>query len=365
MLFHPNDRILLTRKTFGAAADEIKAISQAMQTRQIQELFKQAHGRYPKAVMSREGRLTYNFKKTITPEGNIIGMGIDQGITGLHFDKIVNDDFITLRDRISKAERERTKEIVREIQTNIIDPGKGSIWTGTPWHREDAWKVINTFCPIARYPISENCFLPAELVEMKKRTTTPYLYSANYELDLKKDESLLFSEPIFSTGWDYSKPGVMAQVDAAYDGTHFCALTIASPTRKEGGNQYYQAIGFAYPGNIKDWVPQIAKLCKKYRVGYVYTESNPDKGYTADKMREHGLRVKDYSEGMNKYLKISTCLFDAWPFIEWSPDCDEEYMMQITDWKEGIEPDDAPDSASSLFREAFGGKKKSAWALYQ
>jgi hypothetical protein len=365
MLFHPNDRILLMRKSFKAAAEVIKAISQAMQTIEIQHLFKQAQGKFPKSTVDREGNLTYSFKRTITPEGNITGMGIDQGVTGKHFDKILSDDIITLRDRISRAEREHTIEMIREIATNIIDPGKGSGWTGTPWHREDGWKEIRSFCRISRYPISQYNFIGQAALEQKKRTTTPYLFSANYELELGKDESLLFSEPVYSKGWDYSKTDVVAQLDAAFEGDHYCALTIASPLRPDGADKVYQAVGYVYPGNVKDWIPKIVKLCKKYRVRYIHVETNPDKGYTADKLAEYGLRVKTYAEGQNKHLKISTCLYEVWPRIEWSPETEDEYMIQITEYKEGVEPDDAPDSAASLFREAYPKRSVAARAMYE
>jgi hypothetical protein len=378
MLFHPDDRILLTRKSFKVAAEVIKAISQAMQLREIQELFKQAHGRYPQARINREGNLTYSFKQTITPEGNVTGMGIDQGITGHHFDRIINDDIITLRDRISRAERERTIEMVREIATNIIDPEKGCGWTGTPWHREDGWRIIKSFAPIARYPISgtsycstakkqmKNNFIGEEAIEKKRRTTTPYLYSANYELELGKDESLLFSDPLWPRRWDYSIHSAMCQLDTAFDGDHYCALTIAAPIRKEGGNQWYQAVGFTYPGNVEDWESTISRLCKKYRVKYVYVETNADKGASAKRLAARGLRVKPYAEGMNKHAKIGTYLYAVWPYVEWAAETDEEYMSQVIEYKEGITPDDAPDSAASLFKEAFskeGAARLARWEM--
>jgi hypothetical protein len=247
--------------------------------------------------------------------------------------------------------------------TNIIDPGKGSIWIGTPWHRDDAWKVIQTFCEIAKYPISEYNFLGPEEADKKRMTTTPYLYWANYELDLLSDESLLFSDPSYSEGWDYTARDAIAHVDAAYDGDHYCALTIASPLKK-AGEDMYQAIGFTYAGNIKNWIPEIVRLCKKYRVRYIYCETNPDKGYTADKLDEYGMRTKSYGEGMNKHLKITTYLFDVWNRILWDPATADEYMVQVTDYKEGNEPDDVPDSAASLFREGFTRHSSSARPKY-
>jgi hypothetical protein len=353
MLFHPNDRIALIRKNFKAAADVIRAIAGAMEKEEVQAIFKLAHGARPLPKIAREGVLKYSFKGTDTPEGNLTALGLDSGITGLHFDKIICDDIITLKDRISRAERERTKEIVREIATNIIEPGKGSAWIGTPWHRDDAWKAIRGFCPVVKYPLSRYNFVGEKEAERKRITTTPFLYQANYELQIGNDEAALFSEPVYSPGWDYFRSGVLAHVDAAYDGDHYCALTIAAPIRKEGDSQYYQIVGFTYPGNVKDWADEITRLCRKYRAGAVYVETNPDKGYTADKLRDKRLRVKDYAERMNKHLKISTHLYNVWPYLEWDPDTDEEYMSQVTDYREGAEPDDAPDSAASLFREGF------------
>ena len=365
MLFHPNDRILLTKKSFKATAEIIKAISQAMQKTEIQELFKQAHGRYPKAKVDREGILTYSFKNTITPEGNIMGMGIDQGLTGYHFDKVINDDIITLRDRFSRAEREKTDEAVMEIATNIIDPGKGSGWTGTPWHLKDAWRIIRKFAKIAQYPISKYNFLGEEAIERKKRTTTPYLYAANYELELRKDESLLFSDPVWPRRWDFSIRGAVGQLDTAFDGDHYCALTIMAPTRKDGTQQIYQGVGFAYPGHVKDFESRVVQLCNKYQVKQLHVEKNADQGESAKRLGNKGLRVKPYAESMNKHNKISTYLYPVWPYIEWSDETDEEYMSQITEYKEGVEPDDAPDSAGSLIREAFrstgGGRAKYEW----
>ena len=198
-LLQPNDRIALIRKSFNDSATVVSAVRQAMELPQIKELFKYAHGFYPKAIMAKDGKLRYNFKTTITPEVSFTAHGIDSSLTGMHYDKIICDDIITLKDRVSKAERERTKEIVNEIATNIIDPGKGSIWVGTPWHKDDAWNEINSFTDIAMYPISKFNFLGENAIENKKRTTTPFLYSANYELEIKRDETSLLSEPKISS----------------------------------------------------------------------------------------------------------------------------------------------------------------------
>lgn len=357
MLFHPDDRIAIIRKNYQDAADVVHTIADAMERDEITALFQAAYGHTVRATICKAGGLTYSFKATNTPEGNVTALGIESGITGSHFDKILCDDIITLKDRTSRAERKRTIEMVREIATNIIEPGKGSIWIGTPWHRNDAWTVINQFCDIAQYPLSTYNFLGDEEAERKRRSTTPYLYAANYELELLSDESLLFTEPVIAQDWDFLQTGAVAHLDAAFGGADYCALTIAAPLRQEGKHTIYQIVGFAHVGNVRQWIPEIAGLCKKYRVRHIYLETNPDQGYTAEKLQDAGMRTKPYFERQNKHIKISTYLFDVWRDLAWAPETDEEYMAQIVDYREGSEPDDAPDSAASLFREAFPSKR--------
>lgn len=364
-LLKPNDRIALIRKSFNDSATVVSAVKQAMELPQVKELFKFAHGFIPKATMAKEGKLRYNFKTTITPEVSFTAHGIDSSLTGMHYDKIICDDIITLKDRVSKAERERTKEIVNELATNIIDPGKGSMWIGTPWHKEDAWNEINRFADIAMYPISQFNFLGEKAVEAKKKTTTPFLYSANYELEIRRDENSLFSEPKMAEGWDYSKRSY-AHIDCAYDGNHYCALTIVSPLDNDDPTlaRKFQAIGFTYPGNCKAWANEVARLCRKYKARFLLNETNPDKGYFANQMEKLGVRMKTYVESENKHIKISTNLYEYWENIYWSPDTDPEYLNQIIDYREKSEPDDAPDSCATLFREICKPSKSKSRALW-
>jgi len=366
LLFNPNDRIAIVRKHFGNAAEVVNAVASAMDLPQTQEAFRFRHGDYARFKVKRDGKLTFNFKKRVTPEPSVLALGIDGEFTGKHFDKIVADDFVTLRDRTSKAERRNTKMVVMELATNIIDPGKGSAWIGTPWHRDDAWRVVNSFCPIAKYSVGKFGYIVGdEWIEKKRKMTTPALFAANYDLNLISDKSLMFQDPVWPRKWDFSVRNAVAQLDTAFDGDHYCALTIVAPTRREEGKQIYQAVGFTYPGNIEDWEAQIEKYCRKYRVKYIHVETNADKGTSAKRLKARGLVVKPYSEGMNKHVKIGLHLYPVWPYIEWDGDTDDEYMNQILDYREGSEPDDAPDSAAALFREEFSadgsGRAKYEW----
>lgn len=345
MLFHPNDRIAIIRKSFTDAAAILFTVRQMMKTNEIRYLFHLAHQMYPEAAVHRDGKLVYNFKGTKTPEGNIDAYGIDTGITGKHYDKIICDDIITIKDRISRAERERTKLNVGELK-NIIDPGKYAAFIGTVWHKEDAWKIL----PKPKvYTINDLNIWTEEQKREKKKEVTPSMWSINYLLKHTSAENALFSEIKYSKWkWKYDK--VVGQIDSAYKGTHYTAITFMG---KDNSEDKIDAIGWVFKENIKDKLDWIITKYQKYRVGTVYIEDNADKGFVADELRKREMLVEDYHENMNKHLKIESHLYKQWHNIYYDEDTDDEYLSQICDYEEGAEPDDAPDSAASLCRAAF------------
>lgn len=344
LLFNPDDRVGIIRKTFTDAANVVKTIREIMQIPIIMELFKFAHGYYPKLKTKREGILTFNFKKTITPEGSINAFGINNTLTGVHLDKIGFDDFVTADDRISKAKRDNTKFRIREIRTNIIEtePGKTCFFLGTPWHKNDAW----TICPEPlKFSIYKTGILSEQEIEDKRKKTTKSLFSCNYELIHMPEEGKLFANPNYSK-WVYSVVGTIGHIDAAFDGIATNALTFYA----KKGNNKIQGFGKVYPGHVKDWIDVIEAEYKKRRCKKIYVEKNADKGYTAKLLKDRNLVVSDYDEGMNKHEKISAFLYDQWENIEWDEKTDPEYLLQIVEYEKGEKPDDAPDSAASLIQ---------------
>ena len=365
-LLHPEDRIAIVRKSYMDACSIVKSVAQAMDNEYIRCLFYTVQGIDPRPTTRKEGVLQYNFKRSITPEPSLKAHGLDGSLTGFHYDKIICDDIITLKDRVSQAEREKTNEVIRELVTNIIDPGKGSLWIGTPWHKDDGWNVINSFADIAKYPASKYWFLGKEALEDKRAATTPFLFAANYELEILNDENALFQNPKFFAGWNYTKRCV-AHVDAAFDGDHYCAFTILQPKKEFEMSKATElrAIGHVYAGNIKDWMPNIVQWCRQFHVLYLYMEDNADKGFAADKLREQGVRCRTYHETQNKHAKIATNAYLWWQKTEWHTSTDDEYINQFLDYHEGEEPDDAPDSMASLIRETMSQKVTKYRSLYE
>jgi hypothetical protein len=348
LLFFPNARIFLIRKTFAEAARYVRVISSCFNKPELQALFHEVHGLIPEKTTDNAGELSFNFKTSGTAESNITAYGIGTAITGGHTDVIIADDIITLEDRTSRAERESVKEHIRELAANIIDPGKLTIWLGTKWAQGDGWDVIGEFTEIKKYPVEQYNFLPKEEIEEKRRRLTPFLFAVNYSLELMADEALLFQEPRYGP-FDvetWRTMPVIAHVDAAYGGEDTCAMTIMA------GNH---AIGFSHEGHIQGWYEFIKAQYKKYHCREILLETNSDKGYVAKELRALGLNTNTYAEQSNKAIKISTYLYGAWSDIIWYEGTDPNYMEQILDYRPGGGGhDDAPDSAACCIRQLKG-----------
>ena len=209
LLFHPSDRIALIRETYTEAAKTLDTIKKYMESPALKSLFAFAHHKEPFAVRSPEGSVLYSFKRTVTKENSIDAYGINQVPTGSHYDRILCDDIVTINSRLSRACRERVKQGVLEIVTNIIDPGKSCYFVGTPWHYDDAWAMKNDegklVIPEAlKFRPQDTGILSPQELEEKRSTTTASLFAINYMLDTSvKDEGQIFDEPIYGE-WDWS-----------------------------------------------------------------------------------------------------------------------------------------------------------------
>lgn len=350
LLLNPNARIAIVRKTYADAADAVATIAKSFENPKIRELFKAVNGSYPEFTKRKEGVITMSFKETITPEGSVNAFGLNSPFTGRHFDFILCDDISTIKDRLSKAEREFTKTIWMELSTNIIDRGKPCCYVGTPWAKEGVESII----PKPKKFSINDCDLisPEELADIRSKTT-PSLFAANYELEFVADDDALFKDPQFGE-WETKKINrVVAHVDAAYGGDDYVALTIGAE-RHDG---MIQMVGFTYAMAISEAMPFIADTLRKYKAKKVYVEKQSDRGWTASMLRKEFFSVEEYDENVKKEHKIATYLFEVWPRIIWARESDDEYMEQIVDWTALTKGhDDAPDSASCLCRARFSKK---------
>lgn len=283
-----------------------------------------------------------------SPRGaeQLVGCGCGGSLTGKHANLIVCDDVVNLQDRISKAEREKTKAIVRELR-NIVTRDGRIVFIGTPWHKEDAFSLVAT---PEKYDCYSTGLISEEKLKNLREAMTASLFAANYELRHIASDDVIFTSP--QTGADpaLAEQGI-CHIDASYGGEDGTAFTIC----KKSGGKYY-IYGRLWQKHVDDCLPEIIRLRKAFNAGIIYCERNADKGYLAKTLRDKGERADTYHEKTNKFVKITSYLKSEWKNVVFVAGTDAEYINQICDYTENAEHDDAPDSAASIVRKLWNKK---------
>lgn len=341
MILMPRKRIAFIRKTDTDVKEVIAQVNKILRTPIFKQLSTVIHGREVVVIAASQTQVTTNLSGDIKGTAQLTGFGIGASVTGKHYDIIFTDDIVNISDRVSRAERERTKIFYQELQ-NIINRGGWINNTGTPWHRSDAFEIMP---PAIKYDCYTTGIMSKELIEEKKASMTASLFAANYELKHISDDDVMFTSPVTGADIETIYNGV-AHVDAAYYGEDYTALTLMCVH----DGKYY-VYGKMWRKHIDDCMDDIERICKTFLISKIYTETNGDKGYSAKELKKRGLRVVTYHEDMNKHLKISTYLKGDWNNVIFVKGTDEDYLDMICDYNENSDHDDAPDSLASLIRK--------------
>lgn len=340
VVLFPNLKTLFMRKTDNDIKEVIAQVKKILESPQMRVLVKAIYGKDIALTTSTANEISTNLCQDIRGTSQLVGLGIGGSLTGKHFDRIFTDDIVNVQDRISKAERDKTKIIYQELR-NIVNRGGRIFNTGTPWHKDDAFVLMPN-------PERWDCYTTGlissdELAEIKGKMTAS-LFAANYELRHVAAEDVIFTDPRVD-----GDPAMVEQgeshIDAAYGGEDFTALTIC---RKVDGTYY--VYGRLWRKHVDDVEDAIIALHNSFNGGRIHCEDNGDKGYLAKELRKKDMRVRKYHEDMNKYLKITSYLKSEWKNVVFVKGTDAEYIQQICDYSETAEHDDAPDSCASMIR---------------
>ncbi len=346
MVLMPWFNIIFLRKADNDVTEMIKMVKKALESRVIQNISIALWKRELKIIESTASSITTNLYYNSSGASQLLGIGLKSSITGKHADIVITDDICNITDRISKAERDRTKLQYQELQ-NIKNRGGRIINLGTKWHQDDVFTLMDN---INIYDYLMTGLISDEEIKRIKEKMLPSLFACNYELKIIASEDVIFSEPKKNADRSKAEQGI-CHVDAAYGGEDLTSFTIG---RKEGNVLYLY--GRCWHKHVDDCQDEIVKLRKSFNAGKIYCEDNGDKGYLAKELRNKGERVVKYHEDMNKFLKITTYLKGVWNDVIFIEGTDEEYINQICDYNENAEHDDCPDSASSIARLLY--KKK-------
>lgn len=342
----PNENVMFFRKTDDDVTEVLIQTQKILRAGCMQHIVRTLYGTDLQFLKENNSEIHTNLCTSAKGVSQVVGLGIGTSITGKHADIVVTDDIVNLKDRISRAERERTKTQYMELQ-NIKNRGGRFINTGTPWHKEDA---ISTMPNVRRYDCYSTGLITREKLEDLRQSMSDSLFAANYELKHIADKDAMFQNPQFIDDVSLIYGG-MAHIDAAYggeDGTAYTAFNRLKDGRIIG-------LGKRWDRHVDDCLAEIREIHNNLRLGSISCERNADKGYLAKELSEMGFLVDPYSESMNKYIKISTFLRQSWKKIVWLEDTDPEYINEILDYSEFAEHDDSPDSAASLLRKLDTG----------
>ena len=333
---------LFIRKTDSDVKEIVRQVQKILQNQEYAYAVSKIMGSYLELTKATDLEINTSYNDGIRGASQLLGIGIGGSITGKHYDRIFTDDIVNLEDRKSRAERDYTKMIYQELQ-NVKSHGGRIINTGTPWHKEDA---ISTLMPnVQKFDCYSTGIMSKELIEEKRRSMSPSLFAANYELQHIAAENALFTmPPRFYTDESLLRDGI-CHVDAAYGGEDYTAFTCG----KRIGDTLYM-YGKMWHSHVDTVLDVIIGEAQRLMCAPAQCEDNGDKGYLANEMRKRGLRAITYHEKENKHIKISTFLLKWWGNIVWLEGTDREYINQIMDYTEDAEHDDAPDSASCICR---------------
>lgn len=333
--------ILFLRKTDRDVDEVLRQVKALLLSEPFQQWSSERNGAPIRVLRCTREELQTDLYDSPRGAVQLLGRGLGSSLTGKHADFIFTDDIVNLDDRLSAAERLRTRLLYQELQ-NIRNPGGRIINTGTPWHPEDA---ISLMPNIRRYDCYTTGLLSSEQLDKLRASMEPSLFAANYELrHIASEDALFRTPPVFTEDPLMLRDGI-AHIDAAYGGGDYTALTCGA----RRGNTVY-LYGRLWHRHIDDVLGDIESDCLRLMAAPVYCEVNGDRGYVARELRNRGLPVRTYSENAAKAVKISTFLRKWWPDIVFLRDTDPAYIRQILGYTAEAEHDDAPDSAACLLR---------------
>lgn len=344
----PHKHAMFMRKTDADVKEVMKQVANILQSKYMAYFVKAIYGIDLKILSATTSEIRTNLSSDIKGTPQLVGMGTGSSLTGKHFDIIFTDDIVNVQDRISKAERERTKLIYQELR-NIINRGGRIFNTGTPWHKDDAFTLMPN---PERYDCYNTGLITDEELQDIKSHMASSLFATNYELRHIATDDALFFEPRLNESRSLAEQGI-CHIDAAYGGSDYTAFTIVN---KSNGNYY--VYGRLWQKHVDECLDEVIRCRKSLLAGRIYCEDNGDKGYLAKELRNRGERVMSYHESMNKYLKITNYLKFAWNNVYFVEGTDSEYIEQVLDYTEDAAHDDAPDSLSCLIRLLYQRKER-------
>ena len=353
-LCHPDMRLLIVRKTGDLASDILKTIQKHFETNDVLRLYMFSRWNIVdvKTKIWSSERTQFAFKKTITPQPSLMAVGVGASITGGHFDYIWTDDISTIDDRYSPAERRWTISYFRELE-NLIDPLGQTRLSGTPWHEEDVFSIIDKKYFEGRcYPFGTVDLPPDEIAEIAERKgRLPYAeWCCNYELRHVQDNDTLGA---FATADVWDCMYCVAFIDPSFsDKTDTDSTAVSIVGVSKGGQILFT--GMKLPKSISDAATRIEILNFLQRFtpieSVIESQLAESSIFFINAFRENEVpfAVKNLwtvkRQFRNKHERIAATVIANKPEMRIFAGTQQEYTLEVSRYYKGAPHDDAPDS---------------------
>jgi len=141
LVVYPRKNLLFLRKTDSDVLEVLRQVKLLLATDAMQELTGRIYGSPVQVLRGDMWSVNTDCYAAIRGAPQLLGLGTGGSMTGKHADIILTDDIVNLQDRISVVERKRICGVYQELQ-NIRNPGGRILNTGTPWHPDDAFRLM-------------------------------------------------------------------------------------------------------------------------------------------------------------------------------------------------------------------------------
>ena len=123
--------IMFLRKTDADVTEVVRQVLRILQHPLFVQAVQAITGERLEVVKSTSTEITTSAYGAPRGSAQLLGIGLGGSLTGKHAEIIITDDIVNRLDRVSHAERERTKAVYMELQ-NVRNRGGRIINTGTP-----------------------------------------------------------------------------------------------------------------------------------------------------------------------------------------------------------------------------------------
>lgn len=122
MILFPNKNIIFLRKTDTDVVEIILQVAKVLSSKYFKTLVFALYGVELVLLKETTTEIDTNLKTSTRGTSQLLGMGIYASLTGKHADIVITDDIVNIKDRVSRAEREKTKLQYQELQ-NVKNRG--------------------------------------------------------------------------------------------------------------------------------------------------------------------------------------------------------------------------------------------------